>query len=75
MIKIGFPKDFIGLQIIDYVLWSIKQLYFDKKEYYLKIIENKIKLIIDLDDKREKGYGVYYTKHNKINLDKIKIEK
>ena len=66
------PSKYIGLQIVDYYLWAVNQLYEKEDDSYFKVLEDQYSLIWDVDDTREKQYGVYYTKKNKIELDKIK---
>jgi hypothetical protein len=74
LINIGhdLPSKHIGLQIIDYYLWAISRLFEQEDDSYFKVLEDKYSLIWDIDDTREKQYGVYYTKKNKISLDRIK---
>jgi len=60
-----------GLQIIDYCLWALQRMYEKNEDVYFNIIQDKFKLIIDVDDKRHKGYGAYYSLQNKISLSKI----
>ncbi len=67
-----FPSKHIGLQIIDYYLWALSRFYEQEDDSFLKVLEDKYSLIWDVDDTRDKAYGVYYTKKNKINLAKIK---
>jgi len=64
-------SNYYGLQIIDYCLWALQRMYEKGEDAYFKIIQDKFKLIIDVDDKRRKGYGVYYTTKNKISLQSI----
>ena len=61
-------SDYYGLQIIDYCLWALQRMYEKGEDVYFKIIQDKFKLIIDVDDKRGKGYGAYYTTTDKISL-------
>lgn len=68
----NYPSNEPCLQIIDYALWALQRLYEKHEERYFEFIRDKFVRIIDLDDKREKGYGVYYDKRNKLTVDKIK---
>lgn len=68
----GLPSKHVGLQIIDYYLWALSRLYEQGDDSYFKVLENKYSLIWDMDDTRAKSYGVYYTKKNKISVDRIK---
>ena len=64
-------SDYFGLQIIDYCLWALQRMYEKSEDTYFKIIHDKFKLIIDVDDKRIKGYGIFYNDRNQISLDQI----
>jgi hypothetical protein len=66
------PSESIGLQIIDYYLWVISRLFEQEDDSYFQVVNDKYSLIWDIDDTREKGYGVYYHKRNQISLSKIK---
>lgn len=57
-----------GLQVIDYFLWALFQLYEQKNSAYYELLANKYKLIIDQDDTREKPYGKYYGRGDFLSL-------
>ncbi|NQY79034.1 MAG: DUF3800 domain-containing protein [Candidatus Caenarcaniphilales bacterium] len=67
----GELDDYIGLQIVDYCLWTLSRLYERKEEQFFELVRNKFSLIQDMDDTRKADYGVYYTKGNPIYLNKI----
>lgn len=67
----SLPSEYAGLQIIDYCLWSLQRMYEQSEDVYFNMIEDKFKLIIDVDDKRYNKYGTHYCKKNKISLTKI----
>lgn len=66
------PNEEAGLQVIDYCLWALQRLYEKEEDVYFKLIEDKFKLIMDIDDKRNNQYGEYYKTSNTLTLDKIK---
>lgn len=68
----NYPSNEPCLQIADYALWALQRLYERHEERYFDYIRNKFIRIIDLDDKREKDYGVYYDERNQLTADKIK---
>jgi hypothetical protein len=68
-------KDNIGLQIIDYFLWSVLQIYEHDNIDYFNLLKDKYRLIIDIDDSRTSEQGTYYNEKNQISLDKIKMRK
>lgn len=68
----AYPYEFIGLQIIDYYLWAIQRLYERKEERFFNYLSDDFRLIMDLDDKRNKPYGEWYSDSNKLSLKKLK---
>jgi hypothetical protein len=68
-------RDNIGLQIVDYFLWTVLQMYERDNSDYFSILKDKYKLIMDIDDLRTSELGVNYSEKNKISLDKIKMRK
>lgn len=68
----NYPSNEPCLQVADYCLWALQRLYERHEERFFDFIRNKFKRIIDLDDKREKGYGIYYDENNQLTADKIK---
>lgn len=70
-----FSRDNIGLQIVDYFLWTVLQLYEHDNADYFNLLKGKYKLIMDVDDLRTSELGVHYGEKNEISLDKIKMRK
>lgn len=68
-------KENIGLQIVDYFLWTILQMYEHDNYDYFGLLKDKYKLIMDVDDLRTSEIGVLYGEKNEISLDKIKMRK
>jgi hypothetical protein len=66
------PKEEPCLQVIDYLLWALQRMYEKLEKRYFESVQDKFELIIDLEDKRTKPYGVYYDKRNPLTLDKIR---
>ncbi len=60
------------LQAIDYFLWAIQRLFEKHEDRHFNFVQDKMRRIIDLDDKRFKDYGVYYDERNLLTVDKIK---
>ncbi len=55
------PPDFVGLQAVDYFLWSLQRAY-ERGEYrFLKLMWPQFRLVMDIDDTRDKVYGAYYN--------------
>jgi hypothetical protein len=68
-------RDHIGLQIIDYFLWTIWQIYERDNIDYFSLLRDKYQVIMDIDDTRTSEHGMFYSKNNRISLDKIKKRK
>lgn len=68
----GFPHEFAGLQVIDYYLWALQRFLERGEDRFFLLLEKDFRLILDLDDRRIKSYGVYYTEKNPLRIEKIK---
>jgi Protein of unknown function (DUF3800) len=66
------PADAGGLQAVDYMLWALQRLYERGEERYWEYVAAKASLVHDVDDTRENGYGVYYTKKNPLKKESLK---
>jgi hypothetical protein len=71
-ITCSIPNKNPGLQVIDYCLWAVQRLYVKQEDVYFNLINDKYKLIIDVDDKKKNQYGEYYSSSNPLILDKIR---
>ena len=72
IVKPAYPSEFAGLQVIDYYLWALQRLYERQEDKYFTPLTRKYRMIMDLDDRRHKGYGEWYTDSNPLSLDKLK---
>lgn len=70
-ITCGHPKDFAGLQVVDYCLWALQRLYERGEDYYFEKMSDKYRLIMDLDDTRNKPYGEWYSQKAPLDLTKL----
>lgn len=52
----------VPLQAVDYFLWAVQRTFERREDRFLQLLWSKCSLVIDADDTRKKGYGVYYTK-------------
>lgn len=66
-----FPREFVGLQLVDYYLWALQRLYERGEERFFNLLSDRYKLIMDLDDRRNKDYGEYYSASNPLTQKKI----
>ena len=61
------PKDQASLQSVDYFIWALQRLYELGEERYVNYLWPAFRLVHDIDDRREAGYGVYYTQKKPLN--------
>ncbi len=66
-ISVGRPEKYGGLQAVDYFLWALQRLYERGEDRYLKYLWRHVRLVVDADDRRERGYGVYYGPTTPLN--------
>ncbi|MDY0082359.1 MAG: hypothetical protein RBR74_04195 [Ignavibacteriaceae bacterium] len=67
------PTEVNGLQAIDYYLWALQGFYEKGETRFFDYVQSDFRLIMDLDDKRNKEYGEWYSDKNKLDLKKIKL--
>ena len=61
------PKAQAGLQAVDYFIWALQRLYERGEERYVNYLWQDFRLVHDIDDRREAGYGVRYTQKKPLN--------
>ena len=66
------PVGNAGLQAVDYFLWAVQRIYEHGEDRYCNLLASSIKLIHDIDDIRQAGYGVYYTQKSPITAEAIR---
>ena len=71
----GSPKDFAGLQAVDYFLWALQRVYERNEDRFLIPLWHHCKLVHDIHDNRRQSYGEYYDKRNPLTRDKIEDRK
>jgi hypothetical protein len=72
LIELVYPSQVAGLQVVDYYLWALQRLYEREEDQFFKPLAQKYRLIMDLDDKRNKGYGEWYSDRNPLTLEKLR---
>lgn len=72
IIQSAFAHEYAGLQVIDYYLWALQRLFEKKEIRFYEYIKQDYRLIMDLDDKRKKEYGEWYSDLNILELKKLK---
>ena len=68
----GYPSQYAGLQVIDYYLWALQRMYERGEDRFFCLLAPAYRLIMDLDDTRNKPYGEWYSDANPLELAKIK---
>jgi hypothetical protein len=72
LIRSSVPSQEAGLQVVDYCLWALQRLLERGEDRYFGLVADQFRLIMDLDDKRTKGYGRWYSARDPLTVDKIK---
>ena len=62
------PRDVAGLQAVDYFLWALQRFYERGEDRFLNLIWPRTKLVVDVDDTRTAGYGVFYSQAKPLTL-------
>jgi len=68
----AYSHESYGLQVIDYYLWALQRMYEKGEDRFFELVKNDYRLIMDLDDTRNKQYGEYYSDSNMLSLKKLK---
>lgn len=71
-VQAAFPRDHGGLQAVDYFLWVLQRLYEREDDRFLSLIWPKARLIMDIDDQRNKGYGEWYSTAKPLTLESVR---
>jgi hypothetical protein len=71
-IRSSVPSADTGLQIVDYYLWALQRLIERDEDRYFAAVADQYSLIMDLDDKRAKSYGRWYTAKDPLTREKKK---
>ena len=68
-VKAGRPVEVVCLQVVDYYLWAIQRFYERGEDRFLRLVWPQAGLVYDVDDTREKKYGVFYTQTNPLTTE------
>lgn len=66
------PSQYVGLQIIDYYLWALQRMLEKGEDRFFELLKPAYRLIMDLDDTRNREYGEWYSDGNPLSLEKVK---
>ena len=72
IIEPAYPSQVAGLQVIDYYLWAVQRCYERDDDQFFLPLAKKYRLIMDLDDRRNKPYGEWYCDRKPLTLEKIR---
>jgi hypothetical protein len=73
--SLTFPSAYAGLQAVDYFTCALQRLYEKGEDRYVSFIWSAFRLVQDIDDNRQAGYGVYYTQKNPLNASALEWRK
>ena len=62
------PAQTGGLQAVDYFLWALQRCYERQEDRYLEYVWPAFRLVMDIDDRRAKRYGEYYSPKKPLTL-------
>lgn len=71
-VQVDVPSNVEGLQAVDYCLWALQRLYERGEDRYFRYMSDKFRLIMDLDDTRNRPFGEWYSDSNPLEAGKIK---
>jgi len=67
----AYPHEEAGL-IVDYYLWAVQRLFELGEPRFYRALEPQYELVMDLDDKRNRRGGEWYSDRNRLEVRKIK---
>jgi hypothetical protein len=65
-IAVATPKEYVGLQAVDYFIWALQRLYERGEDRYLAYLWKAFGLVHNIDDTTKTDYGVYYTQNRPL---------
>jgi hypothetical protein len=65
----GSPKQYIGLQAVDYFLWALQRFYEKNEDRFWRFVWPKVRVVYDMDDTREHSFGTIYSQQKPLTLD------
>ncbi len=71
-VESAYPSQRAGLQVIDYYLWALQRLFERGEDRYFELLRPQYRLIMDLDDRRNRRYGEWYSDSNPLSPGKLK---
>ena len=65
------PSEHGGLQAVDYFLWALQRLYERGEDRYVRYLWDALRLVQDIDDRRESRYGIYYSRKRPLTAESL----
>ncbi len=62
------PVQHPGLQAVDYFLWALQRFYEKGEGRFWTFVWPNVRVVHDLDDKREHSFGTIYTPQKPLTL-------
>ena len=59
------------LQAVDYFLWALSRFYVNKEDRFLSLLWPSFRVIIDMDDVRDRPTGAHYSQKKPLTLEKL----
>jgi hypothetical protein len=72
IVDMAYSHECAGLQTVDYMLWALQRLYERGEGRFWNAVWPAARLVIDIDDRRNKEYGEYYSQQNPLTADRLK---
>lgn len=66
------PAHSAGLQAADYFLWALQRVFERGEDRFIAALWSKVRLVVDMDDTRKAGYGVYYDQRKPVTARAIR---
>lgn len=71
-VETAVPSDSAGLQVVDYYLWALQRMFERREDRFYSMLADQYRLIIDLDDRRKRKTGAWYSaRNNAFSLEKM----
>lgn len=71
-VRSAYLSEHAGLQAVDYFLWALQRACERGEDRFLRLLWQKIALVEDADDTREKPYGRCYTEKRPLTAEALK---
>lgn len=70
-VTVSTPPRSVGLQAADYFLWALQRCYERREDRYLAYVWEKVALVHDIEDRRRRTTGAYYTRDDPLTPERL----